>query len=226
MLVSCCQAVAHHEVYWNSTNSVFEPFDNAIDSPGFYEITATPHDVIKFHCPKRRAREYSIIYKVSDKKKGRKNVAQRVGTCDGSKHSHIHRHLLKDDEREYHYFISTSNGTLEGLQNRRMGLCLNKNMRLAVHREVPKIGGVHVPLADVEVAADRREAYLAEENGELNWKKDVRPEILLDLQEKFDKSRQTEPGLISIDLKDEMSASSGKSLFFAMTMAAVALAMH
>ncbi|KAK6024827.1 hypothetical protein OSTOST_09298, partial [Ostertagia ostertagi] len=53
----------HHDVYWNSSNPIFEPFDNAIDSPGYYELVARPLDIVRFHCPRRKAKEYSLIYK-------------------------------------------------------------------------------------------------------------------------------------------------------------------
>ncbi|VDM62227.1 unnamed protein product [Angiostrongylus costaricensis] len=118
-----------YDVYWNSSNPLFEPFDNAIDSPGYYELPARPLDIINFHCPRRKAKEYSLIHKIE--------------------------------------------------------------------RRDP-ILGIDVDLQELM----QNRFYLAEENGELNWKKNVLPDVEFDWKSylqnhnrklKFDKSIQIEP---------------------------------
>ncbi|CAJ0604442.1 unnamed protein product [Cylicocyclus nassatus] len=220
ILVAVCSTISarthrvQHDVYWNSSNPVFEPFDNAIDSPGYYELPARPLDIIKFHCPRRKAREFSLIYKVSFEEFQRCSLspsAALVVSCDGEHHSG--RYTLQSDEAENGqvYFITTSFGDKEGLYNRRLGLCNEKNMRMAVNfdgkelilRQDPVLG------SDIDLQRLLKDRfYLAEENGELNWKKNVLPDVEFDwktyLQNhdrkmKFDKSLQIEP----IPLDDE-----------------------
>ncbi|KHJ87377.1 Ephrin [Oesophagostomum dentatum] len=203
-----------HEVYWNSTNPVFEPFDNAIDSPGYYELSARPLDTIKFHCPKRKIKEYSLIYKVSFEEFQRCSLgpnAELVVSCDGEHHTV--RYTLIPDETEpgQVYFITTSSGRKEGLYNRRLGLCNEKNMRMAVIFDGKEMILRRDPVLGSDVDLQRLlkdRFYLAEENGELNWKKNVLPDVDFDwktyLQNhnrklKFDKSLQIEP----IPLDDE-----------------------
>ncbi|KAK6752106.1 hypothetical protein RB195_003491 [Necator americanus] len=199
---------AHHDVYWNSSNPVFEPFDNAIDSPGYYELTARPLDTIKFHCPRRKSKEFSLIYKVSFEEFQRcslSNSAELVVTCDGEHHTV--RYTLNPDESEpgQIYFITTSSGKKEGLYDRRLGLCNEKNMRMAVIFDGKDLIEHRDPLLGSDIDLQRLiqdRFYLAEENGELNWKKNVLPDVDFDwktyLQNhnrklKFDKSLQIEP---------------------------------
>ncbi|KAL6737735.1 hypothetical protein Aduo_011354 [Ancylostoma duodenale] len=205
---------AHHDVYWNSSNPVFEPFDNAIDSPGYYELSARPLDIIKFHCPRRRAKEFSLIYKVSFEEFQRCSLgsdAALVVSCDGE--HHIVRYTLVPDQTEQGqiYFITTSSGKKEGLYDRRLGLCNEKNMRMAVIFDGKELIQGRDPLLGLNVDLERLlqdRFYLAEENGELSWKKNVLPDVDFDwrtyLQNhnrklKFDKSLQIEP----IPLDDE-----------------------
>ncbi|VDO88201.1 unnamed protein product [Heligmosomoides polygyrus] len=197
---------AHHDVYWNSSNPLFEPFDNAIDTPGYYELPAKPLDIVKFHCPRRRAKEFSLIYKVSLEEFERCSLgknAELIASCDGE--HPVVRHTLVQDQFQpgQLYYITTSSGKKEGLQDRRLGLCNEKNMRMAIQRHDPLL------TSDVDLQRLMQDRfYLAEENGELNWKKNVLPDIDFDwrtyLQNqnrklKFDKSIQIEP----IPLDDE-----------------------
>ncbi|PIO64895.1 Ephrin [Teladorsagia circumcincta] len=187
IITSCYPTLAlrghHHDVYWNSSNPIFEPFDNAIDSPGYYELVARPLDIVRFHCPRKRAKEYSLIYKVSLEEFQRCSLgknAELAASCDGE--HHIVRYTLIQDEYqpEQLYFITTSSGTIEGLYDRRLGLCNEKNMRMAVLFGTENVIQRHDPLLGSEVDLQRLmrdRFYLAEENGELNWKKNVLPDI-------------------------------------------------
>ncbi|EYC32695.1 hypothetical protein Y032_0002g1047 [Ancylostoma ceylanicum] len=204
----------HHDVYWNSSNPVFEPFDNAIDSPGYYELSARPLDIVKFHCPRRKAKEFSLIYKVSFEEFQRCSLgadAQLVVSCDGE--HHIVRYTLVPGQADQGqiYFITTSSGKKEGLYDRRLGLCNEKNMRMAVIFDGKELIQGRDPLLGLNIDLERLlqdRFYLAEENGELSWKKNVLPDVDFDwrtyLQNhnrklKFDKSLQIEP----IPLDDE-----------------------
>ncbi|XGW26807.1 hypothetical protein V3C99_007412 [Haemonchus contortus] len=198
----------HHDVYWNSSNPIFEPFDNAIDSPGYYELVAKPLDIVRFHCPRRKAKEYSLIYKVSLEEFQRCSLgknAELAASCDGE--NHVVRYTLFQDEYQpgQLYFITTSSGKKDGLYDRRLGLCNEKNMRMAVLFGTEDVIQRRDPLLGSDVDLQRLmqdRFYLAEENGELNWKKNVLPDIDVDwrtyLQNqnrklKFDKSIQIEP---------------------------------
>ncbi|KAE9419851.1 hypothetical protein Angca_004249 [Angiostrongylus cantonensis] len=197
-----------YDVYWNSSNPLFEPFDNAIDSPGYYELAARPLDIINFHCPRRKAKEYSLIHKVSFEEFQRCSLgatAELVGSCDGE--HHVIHHLLKQDEFEpgQVYFITTSSGKKDGLFVRRLGLCNEKNMRMAVVFGTEAVIERRDPILGTDVDLQelmQNRFYLAEENGELNWKKNVLPDVEFDWKSylqnhnrklKFDKSIQIEP---------------------------------
>ncbi|VDL80163.1 unnamed protein product [Nippostrongylus brasiliensis] len=215
--ISYCQVLAsraHHDVYWNSSNPVFEPFDNAIDSPGYYELVARPLDIVKFHCPRRKSKEFSLIYKVSREEFERCSLqkdAELVASCDGE-HQIVQHTLVQDEVRPGQlYYITTSSGKKDGLLDRRLGLCNEKNMRMAVVFETNEMIERRDPLLSPDVDLQRlmqNRFYLAEENGELNWKKNVLPDIDFDWKTyllnqnrklKFDKSLQIEP----IPLDDE-----------------------
>uniref|UniRef100_A0A0K0DJS2 Ephrin RBD domain-containing protein n=1 Tax=Angiostrongylus cantonensis TaxID=6313 RepID=A0A0K0DJS2_ANGCA len=149
-----------YDVYWNSSNPLFEPFDNAIDSPGYYELAARPLDIINFHCPRRKAKEYSLIHKVSFEEFQRCSLgatAELVGSCD-----------------------ATSSGKKDGLFVRRLGLCNEKNMRMAVVFGTEAVIERRDPILGTDVDLQelmQNRFYLAEENGELNWKKNVLPDV-------------------------------------------------
>uniref|UniRef100_A0A1I7XIC9 PDZ domain-containing protein n=1 Tax=Heterorhabditis bacteriophora TaxID=37862 RepID=A0A1I7XIC9_HETBA len=160
--------------------------------PGYYELTANPMDVIKFHCPKKRTEEFSLIYKVSLEEFQRCSLskdAELIASCNNDRHSVVVRHILRQvhSESGHNYYISTSTGHLNGLENRRLGLCNEKNMRLAVHLSKRELIPQHdTALEGVNVDLQRlmqEKFYLAEENGELNWKKNVLPEVEFDWKE-------------------------------------------
>ncbi|KAK5969448.1 Ephrin RBD domain-containing protein, partial [Trichostrongylus colubriformis] len=133
------------------------------------------------------------------------NSAELVASCDGE-HQVIRYTLVQDDYQPGQlYFITTSSGKKDGLYDRRLGLCNEKNMRMAVLFGTDTLIQRHDPLlgSDVDLQRLMRDRfYLAEENGELNWKKNVLPELDFDWKSylqnqkrklKFDKSLQIEP---------------------------------
>ncbi|CAI4227719.1 unnamed protein product [Auanema sp. JU1783] len=199
--------IHNHDVYWNSSNPLFEPFDNVIDSPGYYEISAHPGDQIRFHCPPPGDNmEYTIIYQVPYDDFLHcvlSSSAKPVAHCKKSGHRVTHHTLRRTFYDSSNFYITTSSGQLNGMNNRRLGLCLEKNMRLAVSFGRLQMKPFEEGLYGIELDEKRmrnQNLYLVEENGSLSWKKNVHPAIereldleMIEKQRTFESSGLIEP---------------------------------
>lgn len=150
LFASTARARRLPDIFWNSTNPIFR-VDNT-DHVMSVEI----RDRLSFVCPykdpdslySQQDLEYSQIYRVSRREyeacalSGR---AELVGTCkrplEASKIKLVFRQFTPvPGGLEYHpgrsyYFISTSNGSLSGMGQRRGGLCKTHNVRLKIEVE-------------------------------------------------------------------------------------------
>uniref|UniRef100_A0A0N5AP27 Ephrin RBD domain-containing protein n=1 Tax=Syphacia muris TaxID=451379 RepID=A0A0N5AP27_9BILA len=122
-------------------------------------LEVNPYDRLEIVCPKfsrSRPYEHLKIHMVSDmaylscqlESKSREFVV-----CDG-KSSPVHRVVFRPvsplpNALEYspghsYYLITTSNGTREGINNSRGGLCSSKNLRYEIYIRPSTEGGVRV----------------------------------------------------------------------------------
>ncbi|XP_078259026.1 ephrin-B2-like isoform X2 [Rhinoraja longicauda] len=150
LCVLCRMAVANCEIlapiYWNSTNPKFLP------SKGFVMFPQIG-DKLDIICPKVDSRitgqyEYFKLYLVSKDQADNCNaVLSPTPLLNCNKPDQDVKFTIKFQEfspnlwglefrkHENYYIISTSNGTLEGLENREGGVCQTKAMKLIMKVE-------------------------------------------------------------------------------------------
>ncbi|XP_032878098.1 ephrin-B2 isoform X2 [Amblyraja radiata] len=144
MAVSNCEILA--PIYWNSSNPKFLP------SKGFVMFPQIG-DKLDIICPKVDSRitgqyEYFKLYMVTKDQADNCNaVLSPTPLLNCNKPDQDVKFTIKFQEfspnlwglefrkRQDYYIISTSNGTLEGLENREGGVCLTKAMKLIMKVE-------------------------------------------------------------------------------------------
>uniref|UniRef100_A0A5S6QTQ3 Ephrin RBD domain-containing protein n=1 Tax=Trichuris muris TaxID=70415 RepID=A0A5S6QTQ3_TRIMR len=132
-------------IFWNSSSSLFHRGDRGAI------LKAELMDSLEIHCPLYNdsvmltSAEYSIIYMVSEY--GYQNCVmdeeRPVGHCYSPYKETILRLVIREftpipnglefEPGQTYYFISTSDGSMNGVHNRLGGLCASANMRFQIH---------------------------------------------------------------------------------------------
>ncbi len=134
----------HLQIYWNSSNEIFQSF-------AFFTVYLG--DLIDFLCPYYEEEhlnlpiEYNALYLVNENDYYHCNTSnytpllkcnkpfdtqQLIYTLSISKYL-PYPNLPEFDDGQFYYFISTSSGQLSGIDQRSDGLCQTKNMKLIVN---------------------------------------------------------------------------------------------
>ncbi|XP_078077802.1 ephrin-B2a [Mustelus asterias] len=165
MAISNCEILA--PIYWNSSNPKFLPSKGLV----MYPQIGDKLDII---CPKVDSRitgqyEYFKLYLVSkDQADSCNAVPSPTPLLNCNKPDQDVKFTIKFQEfspnlwglefRKYedYYIISTSNGTLEGLENREGGVCQTKAMKLImkVGQDANSVGGNEKPTSAPEKGRD------------------------------------------------------------------------
>ncbi|TMS37901.1 hypothetical protein L596_004739 [Steinernema carpocapsae] len=162
------------DLYWNSSNPLFN--DNDYDPA---EIRPRIMDAITIHCPFYRSNVPSYatqqlkIYRVSEEAYEKcylDSDAKEVAFCQTPYQKNHIRIVFREfsplpgaleyAKHQSYYFISTSDGSSQGINKTHGGLCARHNMRLRVHvhmrdHSIRHHGSIHRPKKPFEYNANK-----------------------------------------------------------------------
>ncbi|UJR37460.1 hypothetical protein I4U23_030163 [Adineta vaga] len=148
MSIICFSNHRHHrqhlQIYWNSSNRLFHSSEY---------LTVYLGDLLDFICPfyddeqLNSHIEYNTLYLVNENDYYHCNTTNYIPLIKCNKPFDTQRliytlsvsnylpypHLPEFQDGHYYYFISTSSGQFDGLDQRFDGLCYTQNMKLTLH---------------------------------------------------------------------------------------------